>query len=119
MEAALDLAERLRRAGTDSEAVQSGVSEMLADAQDQLHREARRSHVWSRENLVSFVAGGLGGAGGATVGGTGAAIATGAGSGVIAAFIQAAGQRHSVPRFLDRHYVAFAKPTDDPTIRRI
>lgn len=117
--AALDLAERLRRAGTDSEAVQAGVSEMLADARDQLHREARRSHIWSRGNVVSFVAGGLGGAGGATVGGTGAAIATGAGSGVMAAFIQAAGQRHSVPRFLDRHYVAFTKPTDDPTLRRI
>ncbi|MFT4216851.1 MAG: hypothetical protein QM619_06645 [Micropruina sp.] len=110
---ALDYAERMRQIGNSPATVQQGVSEMLAEARQQLHKEAERSRVWRRENLVNFIAGGLGGAGGAVVGGTTAAIAGGAVSGVVAAFIQAAGQQQHVPGFLDRHYVAFAKPTAD------
>lgn len=107
---ALDYAERVRRSGVDPRTIQAGVEEMLADARERLRVEAKRTRVWNRDNLVNFVAGGLGGAGGAIVGGTGGAIAAGAGSGVLAAFIQAVGQRRNVPRFLDRHYVAFAMP---------
>lgn len=105
---ALDYADRTRRAGVDSRTIQAGVEEMLADARDSLRREAKRSRVWGGRNTVSFIAGGLGGAGGAAIGGPSAAAA-GAASGVIAAFIQAAAQRRGVPGFLDRHYVAFAK----------
>lgn len=105
--AALDYAERTRRAGADPRTVQSGVGEMLVGARKLLQLEAKRSRVWGGPNLVSFIAGGLGGAVGAATGGPYAAAA-GAGAGVIAAFIQAAGQQRGVPRFLDRHYVAFA-----------
>lgn len=106
--AALDYAERTRRAGVDSRTVQAGVEEMLADARQLVQLEAKKSRVWGSQNLVSFIAGGLGGAGGAAIGGPSAAAA-GAGAGLIAAFIQAVGQRHPVPSFLDRHYVAFGK----------
>lgn len=107
---ALDYADRVRQSGADLQTVQTGVEEILAHARERLRVEAKQTRVWNRDNLVSFIAGGLGGAGGATIGGTGAAIAAGAGSGVLAAFIQAVGQRRNVPRFLDRHYVAFARP---------
>lgn len=106
--AALDYAERTRQAGVDPRIVQAGVEEMLADAREVLHHEAKKSRVWGDRNIVSFIAGGLGGAGGAAIGGSHAA-AVGAASGVIAAFIQASGQRRGVPSFLDRHYIAFAK----------
>jgi hypothetical protein len=107
--AALDYAERVRQTGVDPRVVQAGVEEMLADAREKVRAEADRTRVWSRGNLVSFVAGGIGGAGGAVVGGTSGAIAAGAGAGVIASFIQARGQRRRVAKFLDRHYVAFAR----------
>ena len=109
---ALDYAERVYRSGADPHTVQTGVEEMLADARRRLQAEAKATRVWNGDNLVSYIAGGLGGAGGAIVGGTGAAIAAGAGSGVLAAFIQAVGQRRNVPTFLDRHYVAFARPKE-------
>lgn len=107
---ALDHAQRVRLAGADPGTVQAGVVEMLADSRELLRVEAGRTRVWSRGNAVSFVAGGLGGAGGAVVGGTGASVAAGAAAGVLAAFIQAAGQHHPVPGFLDRHYLAFERP---------
>lgn len=106
---ALDYADRNRRAGIDSRTIQTGVEEKLADARESLRREAKKSRVWGGQNTISFIAGGLGGAGGAAIGGPPSAVAAGAASGVIAAFIQAAAQRRSVPGFLDRHYVAFAK----------
>ncbi|MFV0254375.1 MAG: hypothetical protein ACK5H2_13695 [Beutenbergiaceae bacterium] len=106
---ALDYADRTRRGGADSRTVQIGVEEMLANARESLRREAKQSRVWSGPNMISFIAGGLGGAGGAMIGGSSAAVAGAAASGVIAEFVQAVGQRRDVPGFLDRHYVAFTK----------
>lgn len=107
--AALDYATRMRRAGNDSHTVQRGVEELLADARERLHSEARRTRVWGRDNLINFIAGGLGGAGGAAIGGSAATIAASAGVSVITAFIQAIVQRDRIPQFLDRHYVAFTR----------
>ena len=49
---------------------------------------------------------------GAIIGGSAGAVAAGVGSGVLAAFIQSVGQRQCVPSFLDRHYIAFARPQE-------
>lgn len=108
---ALDYARRVRQPGVDASTVQAGVEEMLADAREELRKEARKSRIWGQQNLVSFIAGGLGGAGGTVIGGTSATVTAGAAAGVLAAFIQATGQRHRIPTFLDRHYVAFARPS--------
>lgn len=109
---ALDYAQSVRASGVDSGTVQSGVEEMLAGARERLRAEARQTRVWDQGNVVNFVAGGLGGAGGAMVGGSAGAVAAGVGSGVLAAFIQSVGQRQCVPSFLDRHYIAFARPQE-------
>lgn len=107
--AALDQAERLRKAGVDPKSIQVSVEEVLAEARARLHSEARRTRTWNSSNLVTLVAGGLSGGGGAAVGGTGASIAAGAAGGVLSAFVQARVGSHGVPSFLDRHYLAFAK----------
>lgn len=104
---ALDYATRARASGASPGAVQQGVNELIADARDKVHREARGSRVLSSRNAVSFVAGAMGGAGGSAIGGTPSAVAGGAAAGVLASIIQALGNHQGVPRFLDRHYVAF------------
>lgn len=106
---ALDCAQRVGTQGAAPSTVQSGVTEMLKDARARLHREAGRIELWDKGNLISFVAGALGGEGGAVVGGTAGAMAGGAASGVLGAVVQAAGGRGPVPNFLDRHYVAFSR----------
>ena len=107
--AALDYAQRVRTQGVEPSAIHTGVSEILDEARARLHREAARSSLWDRSNLISFVAGALGGVGGDVVGGTAGAMAGGATAGVLGAVVQAAGSRRPVPGFLDRHYVAFSR----------
>lgn len=109
---ALDYAQRVRTQGAAPSTVQAGVTEMLEDARLRLHREAGRSQLWNKSNLISFVAGALSGAGGGVVGGTAGGMAGGAVAGVLGAVVQAAGGRRPVPNFLDRHYVAFSRNTD-------
>lgn len=60
--AALDYANRARRQGVDSTTIQTGIAEMVAEARVAF-KQRRGSPVLSRQNLVSFVAGAIGGAG--------------------------------------------------------
>lgn len=108
--AALDQADRLRKSGVDAGSVHVSVEELLADARARLHAEARRSRTWSSSNLVTFIAGGLGGAMGAAIGGTSGTIAAGTAGGLLSAFAQAGVNSRRVPGFLERHYLAFDRP---------
>jgi len=107
---ALDYADRLRKSGGDARSIQVGVEEKLAVARSRLRCEARKSQQWSQGNMVSFVTGPLIGAGSGVVDGSTATIISGAAAGLLTAFVQAASQSHRPQSFLDRHYLAFARP---------
>lgn len=95
------------REGSDSPAeVNKLVREVIADARDALHREARRSRYLSTTNLVSFVAGALGGTVAGSPGGTVGSTA-GAVGGALAPLVQAGLNMRHIPHYLDRHYLVF------------
>lgn len=108
---ALDYSERARKEGIEPASIQAGIAEIVSDARTALHREARKTRLLSHQNLVSFIAGALGGAGGSAVGGAMPAVAAGTTAGILASLVQAFGGQRRVPAFVDRHYVAFGDPT--------
>lgn len=105
---ALDYADRQRAVGVDPPTVGAGIAEMMAGSRQRLHREAARSAVWTGRNAMNFVAGALGGAGGAAIGGSAGSVVAAGAAGGAASLVQAVAQRERVPEFLDRHYLAFA-----------
>ena len=112
LSSALSYARGAREQGHSADTIRVGVSEIMADARQALQAEAAGTRVWSGANKVSFVAGALGGAGGAAVGGSVGSVVLGAATGAAAAALQAFGARKRVPRYLDRHYVAFTGAKD-------
>lgn len=67
---ALDYAERQRNVGVDSPTIGEGITEILSGSRQRLLKEAAGSALWTGRNVVNFIAGALGGAGGAAIGGT-------------------------------------------------
>jgi hypothetical protein len=105
--AALDYADRQRKARADPSVISAGMAEMLADARARVGKEVAQSKVWTSKNMVTFITGSLAGAGGAVVGGTPLSIAAGGAVGLTASIVQAVADREKLPGFLDRHYLAF------------
>lgn len=113
----LEHAHRLRdELGPDVD-VASEVADVLADAREELMREARMSRVLGRGGLTAFVAGALGGAVGGSSGGL-TATTLGAAGGLLPALAQGAlDRRQATPDFLHRHYIVFDRPKQDEVDR--
>ncbi len=108
----LDHAHRLREELGPEVDVAAAVSEVLADARQQLLTETRRSRVLSRGGLVSFVAGALGGAISGAAEGVTAVTLAGAG-GLAGAIVQRVLGRVDQPSgALRRHFLVFERRTD-------
>ncbi|MCL1847219.1 MAG: hypothetical protein FWF91_04560 [Coriobacteriia bacterium] len=106
---ALDYARRMRAAHNNPADIQQGVSEMMEYAREAICREARKSSLLSSGNLVAFLAGVLSGVGGSVVTGDALTMATGVAAGAIPAIAQAIVSNNPIPKYLDRHYIAFIK----------
>lgn len=102
----LERAHRLRDELGPEVDLAAAVDEVLADARDELDREARRSAVLGQGGWVSFVAGALGGATAGAVSGLGAAV-TGAAGALLGEGVKRALERETSADAVRRHYVVF------------
>lgn len=103
---ALTQAHEARERGESQKEASGLVRDVIADAREAIHRQARRSRYFTTTNLVSFVAGALGGIVAGSPGGLIGSSVGGAG-GALAPFVQAGLNLHHVPHYLERHYLVF------------